>query len=233
MRHIGSADIPRIVAFYRDVLGFDVVDDVEVAYGPARIRFGDDDWDPYNNERRPRGSAILFFQTDDVRAMHAAIKARAGVPSEPEKVNWIKMEMFQIQDLDGHILWFGQSYDQPYRAQPRPALRQALPILPLDDVAAGVTHYRDVLGFKINYQQEDLGVMDRDEVTVLLIARTDRHKGIAAAEFYIDDADSLYAELRARGANVQGAPVSHPWGLRDFRVLDPEGNELIFAQTFE
>jgi hypothetical protein len=26
---------------------------------------------------------------------------------------------------------------------------------------------------------------------------------------------------------------SHPWGLRDFRVLDLEGNRITFAQTFE
>jgi uncharacterized glyoxalase superfamily protein PhnB len=43
----------------------------------------------------------------------------------------------------------------------------------------------------------------------------------------------LYAELRAKGANVQGEPVSQPWGLREFRVLDPEGNQLTFGQTFE
>jgi uncharacterized glyoxalase superfamily protein PhnB len=233
MRRLGAADLARIVAFYRDVLGFDVVADNEVVSGPARICFTPDDWDASNTERRPRGSAILFFQTDNVIAMHAAIKARGGAPSELEKVNWIKMHMFQMQDPEGHTLWFGQSYDQPHQAGPKPSLRQALPMLPLDNVAAGVAHYRDVLGFHINYQQEDLGVMDRGEVTVLLIARTERHKGIGSAEFYIEDADSLYAELRAKGANVQGEPVSHPWGLRDFRVLDLEGNELIFAQTFE
>jgi len=27
--------------------------------------------------------------------------------------------------------------------------------------------------------------------------------------------------------------VSHPWGLRDFSVLDLEGNQITFGQTFE
>ena len=58
------------------------VGDDEVVCGPARIRFTEDDWDPYNTERRPRGSAILFFQTDDVVTMHAAIKGRGGMPSD-------------------------------------------------------------------------------------------------------------------------------------------------------
>jgi len=112
-------------------------------------------------------------------------------------------------------------------------LRQIMPMLPLDDVPAGVVHYRDVLGFKVNYQQSDFGVMDRDDVRVLLIARTERHKGIGSAYVYVEDADALCAELRAKGANVRGDPVSKPWGLREFLVLDPAGNEITFGQPFE
>jgi uncharacterized glyoxalase superfamily protein PhnB len=112
-------------------------------------------------------------------------------------------------------------------------LRSIMPELPLDDVPAGVAYYRDVLGFQVNYQQHDLGVMDRDAVRLLLIARTERHKGIASACVYVEDADALHAELRAKGANVQGEPVSHPWGLREFHVLDLESNRITFAQPFE
>jgi catechol 2,3-dioxygenase-like lactoylglutathione lyase family enzyme len=109
-------------------------------------------------------------------------------------------------------------------------LKKIMPELPLSDVAAGIGYYRDVLAFKVNYQQDNLGVMDRDDVRILLIARTARHKGIGSAYVYVGDADALHAELRAAGADVQGEPVSHPWGLRDFRVLDPEGNQITFGQ---
>jgi uncharacterized glyoxalase superfamily protein PhnB len=105
--------------------------------------------------------------------------------------------------------------------------------MPFDDVGAAVAHYRDALGFSINYQQADLGVMERDEITVLLISRTSRHAGIGSFEVYLADADALHAELTARGANVQGEPVSRAWGLRDFQVLDVEGNRITFAQRFE
>jgi hypothetical protein len=44
-------------------------------------------------------------------------------------------------------------------------LKQIMPELPFDDVEAGVGYYRDVLGFRVNYQQNDLGVMDRDDIT--------------------------------------------------------------------
>ena len=67
----------------------------------------------------------------------------------------------------------------------------------------------------------------------MLIARTAQHAGIGSAYFYVRDVDALYTELVRSGADVQGEPVSQPWGLREFRVLDPERNRLTFAQTFE
>ncbi|MDQ2840249.1 MAG: VOC family protein [Acidobacteriota bacterium] len=242
MRFIAVADVAASSVFYRDVLGFEVREEAggaEATSGPVRIRFGNPGYAPGDwDAPRPPGSAVLFFQSDDVAEMRASIVGRGGAPSEIEKVNWIKMRMFEIRDPDGHVLWFGQTYheeqDSPSRRamQPR-GMRQALPELPFNNVAAAVTYYRDVLGFRINYQQDDVGVMDRDAITVLLIARTERHKGIGSFEVYVDDADALHAELSGKGARVQGSPVSHPWGLRDFSVLDLEGNRITFAQTFE
>jgi catechol 2,3-dioxygenase-like lactoylglutathione lyase family enzyme len=112
-------------------------------------------------------------------------------------------------------------------------LRKSLPELPVSDVPAAVAHYRDVLGFRINHAQDDIGVMDRDQVTVILIPRTAQHGGIGSCYVYIRDADGLHAELIARGARVLEEPVSMPWGLRQFRVLDQDGNQITFGQTFE
>ena len=112
-------------------------------------------------------------------------------------------------------------------------LQKIMPELPCDDVDAAVTHYRDVLGFKVNYAQHDIGVMDRDQVRLILIARTGRHRGIGSCYIYVHDADVLHAELTASGARVMGAPVSRPWGLREFQVEDLEGNQITFGQPFE
>ena len=242
MRFLPVADLSRSIAFYRDVLRFQIREEkdvVEAVMGPARIRFGKEGYAPtdWNTAKGP-GSAILFLQSEDVDALHAVVRSRGGKPSGIERVNWIKMRMFEIRDPDGNVLWFGQSYhvdqDSPSRrdAQP-PGLRQALPALPFDDLKAAVAYFRDVLGFRINYQQADLGVMDRDAISVLLIARTAEYKGIGSFSVYVSDADALYEELLANGAKILGPPVSRPWGLRDFTVVDPEGNRITFAQTFE
>jgi predicted enzyme related to lactoylglutathione lyase len=237
MRVIGVRDAIRSIAFYRDVLGFTIREQdgvQEALYGPARIQFGAHDYDSNDWETpRPPGTAMLFFETGDIVAMHAAIALRGGKPGTIEKVNWIKMRMFEIRDPEGHTIWFGQSYDAPDKPVRSGMLRQIMPALPLDDVAAGVVHYREVLGFQVNYQQHDLGVMDRDGVRLLLIARTERHKGIGSAYVYVADADALYGELLAKSATIHAEPESHPWGLREFLVSDPEGNEITFGQPFE
>jgi catechol 2,3-dioxygenase-like lactoylglutathione lyase family enzyme len=244
MRFLAVTNVDRSVAFYRDVLGFEVRQqegEMEATLGPARIQFGKQGYGPGDYEfRSPQqpGTIILFFQCDDVVATHAACRARGASPSEIEKVNWIKMRMFEVRDPDGNVLWFGQSYhkgqDSPSRRDAQPhGLRQALPELPFDNVPAAVRYYCDVLGFRINYQQDDLAVMDRDAITVLLIARTEQHKGIGSFGTYVSDVDALYSELTAKNAQTLGDPVSYSWGLRNFRVLDLEGNRITFSQTFE
>ena len=224
-RSIAVTNIDKSVAFYRDMLGFEASAETGVVLGPARVEFVE--------AQEPPPRAILFFQTGDVVALHTSMRTLGAAPSQLEKMNLLKIEMFEIRDPDGHALWFGQPYQQPDRERPSPLLEKALPDFPLSTVTSGVAYYRDVLGFNINYQQHDLAVMDRDRVTVLLSERTHEHKGIGSAYIYIRDADALHRELTARGANVLGEPVSHPWGLREFEVRDLEGNRLKFGQPFE
>lgn len=112
-------------------------------------------------------------------------------------------------------------------------LEQLLPELPVSDVAAATVYYRDVLGFKITHADDDGAVMDRDGVTVLLKDRTDKYTGIGSFYAYVRDVEALHAELMQSGAQMQGGPVSHPWELRDFCVIDLEGNRIRFGQPFE
>ncbi len=233
-RRLPVHDLERSRAFYRDVLGFKeqpVRADfgagaaAELTRGAARIQL-----EPVMTAPR---RAVVFLETEDVAGLREAVLARGGQPSELERVNWIKYQVFEVRDPDGHTLWLGQSFHQTGLRKPEGQLQDALPALSCDDVAAAVRHYIDVLGFRINHQQEDLGVMYRDAVTVLLLPRTAERPGPVHVEFYVRDADALHAELTARGADVRGEPVSHPWGLRDFTVLDLDGNRLTFDQPFE
>ena len=230
------SDIGRSLAFYRDVLQFErprVLENsarrrsVEISRGSARVQLHAD---------RDATPAILFFEADDLPAIRAAIKKRGGMPSEILRVNWLDADMFEVRDPDGNTLWFGRAIGEPIRVDHPTAesgMRQASPEFPLNDVRAGIEHYRDVFGFRTLYANNTLGVMERDRVVLALIARTSLHTGIGSAYVYTANVDELHAELIAKGANVLGEPISHPWGIRDFAVLDLEGNRIRFAQEFE
>lgn len=237
-RFLAVADLVRAAAFYRDVLGFEVSGPrdgtVEAVSGPARLQLTQTDSAvDSTGALRPRGAAVIYLAVDDVAGLHAAIVSRGGNPSIIERANWIKQRVFQLRDPDGHTLWFAQSYQEPDREGPPAMLEQALPALPVTDIPGAIVYYRDRLGFSINYAQDDLGVMDRDRQTLLLVLRTPRHSGIGECEFYVRNADELHAELVDRGARVVDRPVSMPWGLRHFHVEDLEGNRITFAQRFE
>jgi catechol 2,3-dioxygenase-like lactoylglutathione lyase family enzyme len=54
----------------------------------------------------------------------------------------------------------------------------------------------------------------------------------AAGRFHVeletDDLDGLYEVVRQAGIEPKGPPVRHPWGERDFQVIDPDGFVLEF-----
>lgn len=55
-----------------------------------------------------------------------------------------------------------------------------------------------------------------------------RAAGRFHVELEVDDLDALYADLRQAGIEPKGPPVKHPWGDRDFQVVDPDGFVLEF-----
>ncbi len=138
MRVLEVADPQASATFYRDILGFTPrsADEavpagaVEVVLGAARVQLV-----PVGSAASARaGPQVAFFQVDDIVGLHAALRARGAAASEPTQVNWIKYDVFELRDPDGHTLWFGQSFDRPHQRTAEPLLEQALPVLPCDDV---------------------------------------------------------------------------------------------------
>jgi hypothetical protein len=64
---------------------------------------------------------ILFFQTDGVGKFRNVIERGGKVSSQ--KVNWIKMEMFEVRDLVTYLVW--RVVQQPTTSQPLPMLKSA------------------------------------------------------------------------------------------------------------
>lgn len=227
------SDLESSLVFYCDVLQFEKPEDgqelgrsgVEIVRGPARIRLHLD---------RQANPTILFFETNDLSAIHAAIAARGGMPSQILRVNWIKVNMFEVRDPDGNTLWFGQSFAQSAGNEHSSAsgMLQAVPQFLLNNLPAGIEHYRDLFGFKVKFKNNGMGFMQRDKVTLVLAAKTTLYDAVSSAYVYTSNVDELHAELSAKGANILGNPISR-WGLRNFDVLDLEGNRIRFSQRLE
>ena len=58
---------------------------------------------------------------------------------------------------------------------------------------------------------------------------TDWVAGHGAIAVFVDDVDALHAELAARGARVVKPTQDYPYGMRDFDVVDLDGNQLTFG----
>ena len=46
---------------------------------------------------------------------------------------------------------------------------------------------------------------------------------------FVDDVDTLHAELASRGARIVKPSQDYAYGMRDFDVTDPDGNTITFG----
>jgi uncharacterized glyoxalase superfamily protein PhnB len=115
-----------------------------------------------------------------------------------------------------------------------PSLCGAATVLVVQDVLAGVAHYRDVLGFRVVFTYGEptfYAGVERDDVAIHLQAasETKRQPGHGAVNIFVTDVDALYEELTSRGARTLNEPKDYPYGMRDFDVHDLDGNHLCFG----
>ena len=129
-------------------------------------------------------------------------------------------------------------------------LGRTIPALPVGDVRAAVTHYRERFGFEASHVTDDFAVVVRDGAEIHLWGATDsgwRTRGVvedrpvrSGAESFLAgtascrieavDVDGLYAELGAAGVLHPTARdlVDTDFGTREFATLDLDGNLLSF-----
>jgi catechol 2,3-dioxygenase-like lactoylglutathione lyase family enzyme len=113
-------------------------------------------------------------------------------------------------------------------------VRAVAPILPSRDLSATADFYSR-LGFEQTgiWPDEYLIVM-RNEVGLhfFFAPDTDPWTSVAGCYVYVSDADSLFAEFSRLGLpgegipRLHGAPQDSDYGLREFALVDPDGNLL-------
>jgi catechol 2,3-dioxygenase-like lactoylglutathione lyase family enzyme len=119
-----------------------------------------------------------------------------------------------------------------------------VPVIKSSELQRSLHFYTKVLDFERKwpgYEDREIanGVIDlvRDGAELQL----SRHAGDgvfgSVNRVFVDDVDERYLTFRARGLDttrrpespIHTAPVDQTWGLREFAVTDPDGNNLCFC----
>lgn len=104
--------------------------------------------------------------------------------------------------------------------------RFVTPQLPVRDVRAAQRFYRDVLGCRIAWvYEEEYGCVYHGP-TEIFLSLADAPFEPVTIFVRVEDADALLATYRDRGARIVEDIASHPWGMREFTVEDPDGHRL-------
>lgn len=105
---------------------------------------------------------------------------------------------------------------------------RADPILRVEDMAAAVRYYVDVLGFtEAPWGDGSFTCVTRDAAAIYLSKGGQGHPG-SWVWVGVEDVEALYEELRATGARIRREPANYPWAL-EMHVEDPDGNVLRLA----
>jgi len=121
-----------------------------------------------------------------------------------------------------------------------------VPVFLVDDVTAAAEHYRDALGFDIDFLWGEpptyAGVSRDDAVIHLRLSQpSGRRNSVAAAGYgngvdaliVVSALDELFAELKQRGARLLSEPADQPYGMREFEVEDLNGYRLLLTEELE
>jgi len=109
----------------------------------------------------------------------------------------------------------------------RTRLESPVPELPVRDVERAQQHYRDVLGFEVNWLLPDkgMGAVSRGNFAIFFRKRLPPFEP-AVHWMFAPEIDATYLELKSSGANIVEPLEKKPWGLRQFTLEDLDGNRF-------
>jgi lactoylglutathione lyase len=113
----------------------------------------------------------------------------------------------------------------------------------VEDLPRSKSFYHDVFDLKMIYEDESSAAFDFGNTIINLL---DNHEArdliepgtVASREagsrfllsIWVDDADAVCADLRARGVALLNGPMNREWGKRTAGFADPDGNLWEIAQ---
>lgn len=130
------------------------------------------------------------------------------------------------------------------RVQPESFRARAITAsLTVKDLPKSVAWYRDAMGFTVGQEYEREGKLRAVRLVagdVLILLNQDdggkgwdrvKGQGISLQFITAQPVDDVAARIKAHGSAIESEPADMPWGVRMFRVRDPDG--FLFAISSE
>ena len=111
---------------------------------------------------------------------------------------------------------------------PRVECERFHPGLSVPDVPAAAGYFTKTLGFQLLFMTPEIAGVDLGGVSVHLLKGKANPAG-CSVYFVISDADELYEFHKANGVEIVSPPVDQHYELRDYRIRDLNGYELVFG----
>ncbi len=117
-----------------------------------------------------------------------------------------------------------------------PRILQNHYVLAVHDLKRSAEFFVDALGFEVAAEPPGWVFVAKDNCMIML---GDCRDAIPAGELgdhsyfgylRVDDADSYFDELKAKGVEVSSPISDKPWGMREFGLTTPEGHRLMIGQ---
>ena len=108
----------------------------------------------------------------------------------------------------------------------------AATVLPVSNVDASIRFFTEVLGFNRDFRFGDYAGVERENCLIHLSLHSNPNTGIPGSGgvyVFCDQVDTYHKMLKDRGATIDGEPKDYPYGMRDFVVIDPDGNKVSFG----
>ena len=113
-------------------------------------------------------------------------------------------------------------------------LQRAIPVLASLNIHKTVQFYKQKMDFdKIGSKDEDYAVISRNKVEIHFWKCNDKiHPENTSCHVHVLDVDTLYTKMKNAGVFHSNGPLKiQPWGVREFAILDEDGNMIKFGQN--
>jgi len=110
-------------------------------------------------------------------------------------------------------------------------MSHAVPIVNVHNLRASQQYFRDVLGFKVAWEDgdpPDFSAVTRGDATLFMCQGCQGNPG-AWLMIFTRDVDKLHEEYEGKRALIRMPPTDMPWHLREMHVSDRDGNVIRFA----